>query len=135
MCVSFPQITQKILTKDIFHRPELITEILGFLQIFSARKATTQFFLIFQNFCKNINRKIFHFWYISGMFWSFKSKLLTIHAATYIALFLPDSNNCFLYVQCHIYIFVCTFFSFHVLIFYNSYYEYILSMNYCNRFV
>ena len=33
--------------------------------------------------------------YISGIFWAFKSKLQIIHAATYIALFLPDSNNCF----------------------------------------
>ena len=31
-------------TKDIFHCLELITEILSFLQTFSLRKTTTQFF-------------------------------------------------------------------------------------------
>ena len=44
VCFTFPQITQKILTKDIIHLLELITEILSFLQIFSVRKATTQLF-------------------------------------------------------------------------------------------
>ena len=42
--ITFPQITQKILTKDIFHWLELITEILSFLLIFSVRKTTTQLF-------------------------------------------------------------------------------------------
>ena len=42
--ITFLQITQKILTKDIFHWLELITEILSFLQIFSVRKTTSQFF-------------------------------------------------------------------------------------------
>ena len=41
---SFPQITQKILTKDIFHWLEQITQILRFLQMFSLRKITTQLF-------------------------------------------------------------------------------------------
>ena len=44
VCVTFPQITQKILTKDIFHCLELITEILTFLQIFIVRKTTTPLF-------------------------------------------------------------------------------------------
>ena len=43
-CITFAQITQKILTKDIINWLELITEILSFLQIFSMRKTTTQFF-------------------------------------------------------------------------------------------
>ena len=42
--VTFSQITQKILTKDVFHWLELITEILRFLQIFSVRKTTNQLF-------------------------------------------------------------------------------------------
>ena len=42
--ITFLQITQKILTKDIFHWLELITEILSFLQIFSVRKTTTPLF-------------------------------------------------------------------------------------------
>ena len=44
VCITFLQITQKILTKDIFHWLELITEIQLFLQIFSVRKTTTQLF-------------------------------------------------------------------------------------------
>ena len=41
VCITFLQITQKILPKDIFHWLELITKILSFLQIFNI-------FLIFQ---------------------------------------------------------------------------------------
>ena len=41
VCIIFPQITEKIPTKDIFHGLELITEIPCFLQIFSVRKTTT----------------------------------------------------------------------------------------------
>ena len=44
VCIIFPQITQKIPTKDIIRWPELITEILSFIQIFSVRKTTTQLF-------------------------------------------------------------------------------------------
>ena len=44
VCITFPQITQKILIKDMIHWLELITEILSFLQIFSVRKTTPQFF-------------------------------------------------------------------------------------------
>ena len=41
MCATLLQITQKMLTKDIFDWLELITEILSFLQIFTIRKAAT----------------------------------------------------------------------------------------------
>ena len=44
VCITFLQVTQKILTKDIMHWLEVITEILSFLQISSVRKTTTQFF-------------------------------------------------------------------------------------------
>ena len=44
VCIAFLQITQKILTKDIFHWLELITKILSFLQIFRVRKTTTPLF-------------------------------------------------------------------------------------------
>ena len=44
VCITFPQTTQKILTRDLFHWLELIIEIQSFLQIFIARKTTTQFF-------------------------------------------------------------------------------------------
>ena len=39
--IIFLQITQKVLTKNVFHWLELIAEILNFLQIFSVRKTTT----------------------------------------------------------------------------------------------
>ena len=44
VCIPFPQITQEILTEDIIYWMELITEILGFLQIFNVRKTNTQLF-------------------------------------------------------------------------------------------
>ena len=43
-CITFFQVTQKILTKDIFHWLKVIIEILSFPQIISMRKTTTQFF-------------------------------------------------------------------------------------------
>ena len=74
--ITFRQVTQKILTKDIFHWLELTTEIPSFLQIFSVRKTTTQ------KICEKINKKI----YISTILWAFKNKLQIIHATPYIAL-------------------------------------------------
>ena len=154
MGITFLQITQKMLTKDIFHWLELITEILRFLQISSIRKAITLVFnslstnptkwsnifkqfvnnlptnclsvfdhfvklafkwLIFQSFCQNINKIS-----ICGIFWAFKSSLQIIHAATYIALFLPDFNNCFFiclvpYIPICVYCFLILCFYFHFL--------------------
>ena len=81
--ITFLQVTQKILTKDTFHWLEVITEIPSFLQIFSVRKTTTQFFLIFPEIYKKIDNKN----YIPGIFWAFKSKLQIIPAATYVVLF------------------------------------------------
>ena len=49
VCITFLQVTQKILTKDIFHWLELITEILSFLQTLSVRKTTTLLFQYFRN--------------------------------------------------------------------------------------
>ena len=72
VCISFPQITRNILTKDIFYWLELITEILSFLQIFSVLKATTQLFSISENLQEN-NRT-----YISDIFWSFETKLFML---------------------------------------------------------
>ena len=89
--ITFPQITQKILTRDIFPWLEMITEILGSLQVFSLKKTTTQLFLNVSETLPKYQQKN----YISGIFWTFKIKLQTIHAAAYIALFLSDSNNCF----------------------------------------
>ena len=90
MCISFLQITQKIPTKDIVHWLELITEMLSFLKIFSVRKATTQLFIISETLPEYRQKNC-----TSGIFWASKSKWQIIHTATYIALFLPDSSNCF----------------------------------------
>ena len=58
VCIAFLQITQKkILTKDIFHWLQLITEILSFLQIFSVKKNNPSAFVIFQKLYQNINKK------------------------------------------------------------------------------
>ena len=43
VCITFPQKTQKILTKYLFHWLDLITEILSFLQIFSVKKQPLSF--------------------------------------------------------------------------------------------
>ena len=96
VCITFPQITQKILTKDIFHCLVLITEILSFLGIYNVRKRTRTLFLTSQKIMKRINKKIYS-WHKS-----FKSKLQIIHVTTYIALFLPDFNKHFLHGQCHV---------------------------------
>ena len=90
MCITFLQIPLKVLSKDIFPWLELNTEILSFLQIFIVRKTITPLFLIFQKLPEYQQKKL-----VSGIFWAFKSKLQVIHGATYIALFLPDSNNFF----------------------------------------
>ena len=57
--------------------------------------------------------------YISGIFWAFRSKLHTIHTATYITLFLPDSNNWFFvcsvsYIPIFVYYFLILCFYFHL---------------------
>ena len=100
-CITFLQLTQKVLTKDIFHWLELIPEILSFLQIFSVRKTTTPLFQYFRNSTRISTKN-----QICGIIWAFKSKLQIIHVAIYIALFLPDSNNCFficLYIPVSLY--------------------------------
>ena len=99
-CITFPQITQKILTKDIIHLLELISEILGFLQIFSVRKTTTCFFNISENLQENQN-------YISDIFWTFKSKLQIIHATTYIhCFFLTLINVFYMFSAIHSYLYL-----------------------------
>ena len=113
VCITFPQITQKILTEDIIYWLELVTEILIFLHIsyIYCEKSNHSAFLIYQN----INNKN----YTSGIFWVFKSKLQINHAITYIGLFLPDSNNCFSiclvpYIHICLYYFLILCFYFHL---------------------
>ena len=82
VCITFPKITQKILTKYIIHWLELITEILGSLQIFNVRKTTTQFFFnISKNLQENRQKKtIFmaHFGPLKANYRLFL-RLLTLH--------------------------------------------------------
>ena len=59
VCITFPQMTQKILTKDAIHWLELINEILSFLQILSVRKTTTQHFNILENLQEIQQKTIF----------------------------------------------------------------------------
>ena len=59
VCITFPQVTQKILTEDIIHWLELITEILSFLQILSVRKVQPlSFFNISENLQENQLKKL-----------------------------------------------------------------------------
>ena len=69
-------------------------------------------FLIFQKIFKKVNKKN----YISNIFWTFKGKLQIIHADTYIALFLSDSNNSF-YMFSTIYPYLSLIFSHFVFLF------------------
>ena len=57
--ITFPQITQKILTKDIIHWLEPITEILSFLYIFSVRKTTTQLSQYFKKSARKSTKKLY----------------------------------------------------------------------------
>ena len=75
-------------TKDIFHWLELITD--AFYKYSVQEKHPLSFCNISETLSEYQQKND-----ISDIFWSFKSKLQIIHAATYVALFLPDSNNCF----------------------------------------
>ena len=75
-------------------------------------------FLIFQKLFRNINKKAKFLAYFGPL----KKKLQIIYAATYIALFLSDSNNCFfICLVSHIPFYLCysliLCFYFHVLFF------------------
>ena len=69
-------------------------------------------FLISPKTCKEIHKKN----YIPGICWPFKSKWQIMLAATYIARFLPDSNNFFICIipYTHIYfsyfLILCSYF-------------------------
>ena len=79
-------------------------------------KSNHSLFLNFPKICKNFDKKN----YVPGISWAFKSKLQIILAATYMALFLPDTNNCyFLYcivpIPMCLYYFLILYFYFHLL--------------------
>ena len=101
---------KKILTKYVFHWLELITKVLSFLQIHNVRK-TNSFFNISETVRMSIKN------YIPGIFWAYKRKLQIVHATNYIALFLPDSSNCFFHMFSAIYPYMSLLFSHCVFIF------------------
>ena len=78
-----------------------MTVVLSFLKIFSLRKTIAYFFNISENLQENQGKS-----YISGISWAFKIKLQILDVATYIAMFLPDSNNCFLICLIR-YVYIC----------------------------
>ena len=64
-CVTFPRITGKNPNKDIFRRLELISKILGFVQIFSVREGTTHIFQYLKISARKSTKKNY-FWHILG---------------------------------------------------------------------
>ena len=114
VCIAFLQITQKkILTKDIFHWLQLITEILSFLQIFSIKKNNPSAFVIFQKLYQNINKKTLFLANFGTLIANCRQfmGLLTLHC------FFLTLITVFSYVQCHISLSVSTIFSFCFFIF------------------
>ena len=67
--------------------------IISFEVIQLEKKTITQFFNIWENLQENHQKTVF-----LAYFGNSKSKFLIIHAATYITVFLLDSNNFLLYV-------------------------------------
>ena len=64
--IPFLQVTQKILTKNLFHWLEVITEILSFQQIFNVRKKKNIHFFEFSKNLKKIDKKLYS-WDILGL--------------------------------------------------------------------
>ena len=97
--IPFLQLTQKILTKNVFHWLEVITEILSFLQIFNVRKTTTYFSWIFQKSAKKIDKKYIFLAYfgplkanyrlflLSLTLYSFFLTLITVFICIYICFY------------------------------------------------
>ena len=80
VCITSLQITQKILSKDVFQWLELITEILSFLQIIRLRKQPLSFFNILENLQEDQQKNS-----ISDMCLTFKSKLQITDLLTFTA--------------------------------------------------
>ena len=64
--ITFPQVTRKILTKDIFHSLEVITEILSFYKDLVWEKQPLTFLKFSKNLQK-IDKKKLYSWYILGL--------------------------------------------------------------------
>ena len=78
-----------------------------YLNVIQFEKKQSINFLLLEKISKRILKNIFQVY--SG---PCKSKFQIIYAAAYITVFLPDSNNCFSYMQYHISISISTIFSF-----------------------
>ena len=78
-----------------------------YLNVIQFEKKQSINFLLLEKISKRILKNIFQVY--SG---PCKSKFQIIYAAAYIIVFLPDSNNCFSYMQYHISISIATIFSF-----------------------
>ena len=91
VCITFLQVTQKILTEDTFHWSLKFWNHWKHFYKFSAWENSHSVFVILPKICQKIEKKN----YIPGILWVLKSKLQIIHPAHYIALFLPDTNNYF----------------------------------------
>ena len=89
--INFPQITQKILTEDVIHWLELITEILGLLQIFSVRNQYIYIYINLHKFIYIINLYILYYIYIYYL------SLLFICLYYFVFLLSPS----FSYSSCH----------------------------------
>ena len=85
---------------------EVITEILSFLQIFTVRKTTTHFFLIFQKSAKHLTKKLYS-WHALGLpkqitdyrfLWllTLHCFLLTLITVLFICI-IPCIHICFCY--------------------------------------
>ena len=64
MCITFLEITQKVLVKDMFHRLELITEILSFYKYSVKEKQQLSFFNIPETLPEYQHKK-----HVLGTFW------------------------------------------------------------------
>ena len=87
--IPFLQVTQKILTKNLFHWLEVITEILSFQQIFNVRKKTIHFFEFSKNL-KKIDKKTIFLGYFGPLKANYRLflQLITLHSFFLTLLFL-----------------------------------------------
>ena len=99
--ITFLQVTQNRLTKDIFNWLELITEILSFLKNIQYEKNNHSVFLIFLKTCKKIDKKTIFLAYVGPLKVNYRLflRLLTLHCffLTLIAVFYMY-NTIYLYL-------------------------------------
>ena len=79
--IPFLQVTQKVLTKNLFHWLEVITEILSFQQIFNVRKKKNIQFFEFSKNLKKIDKKTIFLGYFGPLKANYRLflQLITLH--------------------------------------------------------